>query len=301
MDRSLLETTPAIRLAIFIALTGISMILGAWISFSIVAAVLHVGFAQIQLIILQPEHATLAQFANALASLFAFLLPSIAIAYLSKGAMQEKMGFSLKPSVKQMIWVMGLALAGFLLSGALGNLTEQIPVSANFKNWADSLEENYKKALVAMTQMHSTFDLLFALIAVAVIPAMVEEIYFRSSLQTTLKEWTGKPIVAILLTAIIFSAFHFSYYGFLSRMALGIVLGCIYEYTKTLWLPILLHFINNGLAIVILYNVRNKPDNAQKIMDENLPIYWGVLGLLGILYLLSRLKKEAHYDLGKSI
>jgi hypothetical protein len=159
MDRSLLESTPAMRLAIFIAITGISMILGAWLSFSIVAAILHVGFAQIQLVILQPEHAALAQFANALASLFAFLLPSIVVAYLSKGSLKTNMGLSLKPTVKQMIWVMGLALAGFLLSGALGNLTEQIPVGASFKNWADSLEANYKRALVAMTQMHSIFDL----------------------------------------------------------------------------------------------------------------------------------------------
>ncbi len=301
MDRSLLESTPAMRLAIFIALTGISMILGAWLSFSLVAAILHVGFTQIQLVILQPEHAALAQFANALASLFAFLVPSTFVAYLSKGSMSNNMGFKYTPSIKQMIWVMGLALAGFLLSGALGNLTEQIPVGANFKNWADSLEANYKRALVAMTQMHSVFDLLFALIAVAVVPAIVEELYFRSSLQTTLKEWSGKPMIAIIITAIIFSAFHFSYYGFLSRLALGIVLGCIYEYSKSIWLPILLHFINNGLAIIILYNVRKTPQAAEKIMDENLPIYWGLLGLIGILYLLKLLKKEAKYELEKSI
>ena len=287
--------TPPMRLALFLGATGICMILGALISFSLVAAMLHIGINDIQKIILEPEYASTAQFANALASIIAFGLPSIAVAFFTKGNLAQNMGFAPLKSFQQLALVLLLALAGLVLSGALGSLTEKIPIPISFKNWADGLEAQYKKALVSMTQMHSIVDLLYALLAVAIVPALVEELYFRATLQKTLKDWTGKPIVAIIVTALFFSAIHFSYYGFLSRMALGILLGLIYEFTKTIWLPILLHFINNGIAIVTLYVVRNNPANIEKAMDENLPIYWGLIALVTIYFLLIKLQKNNHH------
>ena len=287
--------TPPMRLALFLGATGICMILGALISFSLVAAMLHIGINDIQKIILEPEYASTAQFANALASIIAFGLPSIAVAFFTKGNLAQNMGFAPLKSIQQLALVVLLALAGLVLSGALGSLTEKIPIPISFKNWADGLEAQYKKALVSMTQMRSIVDLLYALMAVAIVPALVEELYFRATLQKTLKDWTGKPIVAIIVTALFFSAIHFSYYGFLSRMALGILLGLIYEFTKTIWLPILLHFINNGIAIVTLYVVRNNPANIEKAMDENLPIYWGLIALVTIYFLLIKLQKNNHH------
>jgi len=300
-QRSLFNMTPPMRLALFLGATGISMILGALISFSLVAAWLHIGFNDIQKIILEPEYASTAQFANALASIIAFGLPSIAVAYFTKGNLAQQMGFTPLKSIQQVGLVVLLALAGLILSGALGSLTEKIPIPIAFKNWADGLEAQYKKALVSMTQMRSIVDLLYALLAVAIVPAIVEELYFRGTLQKTLKDWTGKPILSVIVTALFFSAIHFSYYGFLSRMALGILLGLIYEFTKTIWLPILLHFINNGIAIVTLYVVRNNPANVEKAMDENLPIYWGLLALVTIYVLLIKLQKiNNHAGLEKS-
>ena len=290
------------RLALFLGATGICMILGALISFSLVAAMLHIGINDIQKIILEPEYASTAQFANALASIIAFGLPSIAVAFFTKGNLAQNMGFAPLKSIHQLVLVLLLALSGLVLSGALGSLTEKIPIPISFKNWADGLEAQYKKALVSMTQMRSIVDLMYALLAVAIVPAIVEELYFRGALQKTLKDWTGKPIVAIIVTALFFSAIHFSYYGFLSRMALGILLGLIYEFTKTIWLPILLHFINNGIAIVTLYAVRNNPAHVEKAMDENLPIYWGVLALVTIYILLIKLQKiNDHAGLEKSV
>jgi membrane protease YdiL (CAAX protease family) len=80
-------------------------------------------------------------------------------------------------------------------------------------------------------------------------------------------------------------------------MALGIVLGYIYHYSKTIWLPILLHFLNNGIAVVALYSIRNNPAKVDQLMDDNLPIYWGLLALVGVYYLLKKLKNN-HSDAG---
>ena len=293
----LFDMRPPMRIALFLGLTGIGMIAGALISFSLVAALLHIPFADMQKVLLQPEYASMAQLANALASIIAFGLPSIVLALMAKENWHSHLGFTAVKSYQQIGIVILLALTGLMLSGALGSLTEKIPIPTNFKNWAEDLEAQYKKAMLSMTHMNSLMDLAFTLIAVAVIPSIIEEVYFRGTLQKIVLDLTGKPYIAIILTAIFFSAIHFSFFGFLSRMALGIVLGYIYYYSKTIWLPILLHFLNNGIAVVALYSIRNNPAKVDQLMDDNLPIYWGLLALVGVYYLLKKLNNN-HSDAG---
>ena len=288
-ETSIFEMSPGLKMAVFIGLSGISLILGGMISFSIVAVLLDIPFSGLQSALLQPKNASIAQFANALASIIAFGLPGIAVAFFSKNKLVSELGFARIKNWNQIGLVILIAITGLFLSGALGDLTEKIPTPIALKNWATQMEDQYKKALYAMTQMKSVLDLLFAIIAVAVVPAIVEELFFRASLQKIIMDWTGKPYVAIVVTAVIFSAFHFSYFGFLSRMSLGIILGIIYYYTKTMWLPILMHFINNGIGITILYFVRNDSKKMDAVIDGNLPFYWVVLALFVIITLCKKL------------
>ena len=207
---SIFAMSGPMRLALFMAITGICMIAGAFISFSIVGLIMHASLADMQTILLSPEHAMMAQFANALASVIAFGGPSIAIAFFAKGYWLRNMGFNKISNVEQVMVVIVLAIAGLFLSGALGDLTEKIPLPESMTAWAKGMEDQYKKALLAMTQMKSLMDLLIAIIAVALVPAIVEELFFRASLQKILVDWFGKPYWAIVVTAIIFSAFRLS-------------------------------------------------------------------------------------------
>jgi membrane protease YdiL (CAAX protease family) len=290
-ETSIFEMSPGLKMVLFIGLSGISLILGGMISFSIVAVLLDIPFTGLQSALLQPKNASIAQFANALASIIAFGLPGIAVAFFSKNKVVSELGFVRIKNWNQIGLVILIAITGLFLSGALGDLTERIPTPIALKNWATQMEDQYKKALYAMTQMKSVLDLLFAIIAVAVVPAIVEELFFRASLQKIIMDWTGKPYVAIIVTAVIFSAFHFSYFGFLSRMSLGIILGIIYFYTKTIWLPMLMHFINNGIGITTLYFVRDNPKKMDAVIDGNLPFYWVIVALFVIIILCKKLKE----------
>lgn len=290
-ETSIFEMSPGLKMAVFIGLTGFSLILGSMISFSIVAALLHLPLSALPSALLQPQNASIAQLANALASIIAFGLPTIVITFFSKNKMVSELGFRPVQNINQIGIVILIAITGLFLSGALGDLTEKIPIPIAFKNWATQLEDQYKKALYAMTQMKSAIDLFIAIIAVAVVPAIVEELFFRASLQKILVDWTGKPYAAIIVTALLFSAFHFSYFGFLSRMSLGIILGIIYYYTKTIWLPILMHFINNGIGITTLYFVRNNPTKTESVIEGNLTYYWSILAIVVITILCKKLKQ----------
>lgn len=290
--RSLFQMNPAMRFVIFFIMTGISLLLGVMISFSVVAFVLGIPFSSLPTALLAPQNAKIALAANAIAAIISFLIPSWAVGFFAKGNIAHNMGFNKIGSLYKVLIVVVLAFSGLALSGALATATELIPIPKDWNDWAVALEESYKKAMVAITNMKSGNDLFVNLLLVAFVPAVMEELYFRGALQKTIKDWFGNAIPAIILTAIIFSAFHFSFFGFLSRMALGVMLGFIYEYTKTIWLPILLHFINNGVAIVGLYLVRNDVQKTNQLMDEGMPIYWGAAALVVIIFLLLQLKKD---------
>jgi len=278
-------------MVLFISMTGLSMILGGLITFSIVAAALNVPFIEIQTVLLRPENTSMTQIANAFASIIGFGVPALVVAYFTKGTFTSNLGFKPISSEKQVGIVILLAFTGLILSGALGDLTDKITFSSSIRTWATDLEAQYKKALMAMTQMRSIGDLILAIVAIAVVPAIVEELYFRATLQKIIIDWSGKPLLAIVITAILFSAFHFSYFGFLSRMSLGIVLGLIYYYTKTIWLPILMHFVNNAIGVSALYAVRNNPKKIDQVMDSNLTFYWVFIGLVALVILFKQLKK----------
>jgi hypothetical protein len=46
---------------------------------------------------------------------------------------------------------------------------------------------------------------------------------------------------------------HLQFYGFLPRMLLGAALGYLFVWSGSLWVPILAHFANNALALILIF------------------------------------------------
>jgi len=53
--------------------------------------------------------------------------------------------------------------------------------------------------------------------------------------------------------AIVFSAFHMQFYGFLPRMLMGAYLGYLFLWSGSLWVSIAAHFANNGMAVFLIW------------------------------------------------
>jgi len=144
-----------------------------------------------------------------------------------------------------------------------------------------------------MATMKSTADYLISLLVLAFAPALVEEILFRGGFQQVFIGWTNNKWAGIILTSILFSAIHFSYFGFLPRAALGIVLGLLFYYSKNIWLNILLHFLNNAFVVTQLYIVSRQGKSIDKTMDESMPIWWGLIAFAFLYLFMSQFKKES--------
>ena len=62
----------------------------------------------------------------------------------------------------------------------------------------------------------------------------------------------GKHAV-VWITAILFSAFHLQFYGFVPRMLLGVWLGYLFVWTGSLWVSIIAHTLNNSTVVGMSY------------------------------------------------
>lgn len=124
---------------------------------------------------------------------------------------------------------------------------------SGFGRWAKETEDMAAALIKSITSNLSPLAFLFTFVVVAILPAIGEELVFRGLMQRELHRAVKNPHVAIWTTAILFSAFHFQFLGFLPRMFIGAFLGYLYYWSGNLWIPILAHFFNNGLQLVGLY------------------------------------------------
>ncbi len=117
----------------------------------------------------------------------------------------------------------------------------------------------------------SASTLIVNLIIMAVMPAIGEELLFRGLIMNWFSKVISNIHINILITAIIFSAIHMQFYGFIPRMLLGMLLGYSVYWTKSLWAPILLHFINNGVTVVTFYyyNVNNPGEDIKDLATSS--------------------------------
>jgi membrane protease YdiL (CAAX protease family) len=94
---------------------------------------------------------------------------------------------------------------------------------------------------------------LLAVVLVTVV-ALAEETIFRGYLILRLKAITGNPVVAVLLSAAIFSLGH-GYEGSAGVVSvgfMGVALAWVYLWRKSLVAPMVMHFLQDFIGIVLL-------------------------------------------------
>ena len=210
---------------------------------------------------------------------------------------QTTLGFNTKMSAKQVVIVLMIAFVGLILSGALGEINQAIPLPAKWLAAAKEAEAKYKESMMSMVTMKTTTDYLLSLIVMAIAPAIFEEMLFRGALQKIFVGWIKNSFWAILLASILFSAIHFSFFGFLPRVALGMILGYVFYFSKNLWLNIFIHFLYNGIIVTQLFVATKQGKQLEKAMDETMPIWLGLIAVVSIFVLMRLFKQESDLEL----
>ncbi|MBU3663742.1 MAG: CPBP family intramembrane metalloprotease, partial [Bacteroidetes bacterium] len=163
-----------------------------------------------------------------------FLLPAYFFPKAVSSSLKNYVPFRSK--VYWPLWLVSLAL--MLVSNPLNawlfQINQHLSLPAYLADWEASIrtmEESTARLTKVLIAANDIPALLLNIFVVALMPAICEELFFRGVLQNYLRIVTNNPILAILLSAIIFSAFHGQFYGFLPRVMMGFILGMAYNNT----------------------------------------------------------------------
>lgn len=122
-----------------------------------------------------------------------------------------------------------------------------------FESWAREKEDMAAELTSLLTTFDSFGQFALAFVVIAVLPGIGEELVFRGMLQPQLQRATGNIHAAIWISAIVFSAFHLQFFGFVPRVLLGVLFGYLYYWSGNIVVPMVAHFINNGFSVIMIY------------------------------------------------
>ena len=199
----------------------------------------------------------LIQFASQLAM---FIIPSLVLWKIMVETNPNYLGLRIIPSSYQLLLVVGLFIVSIPFLQYTILLNESMSLGESLRGIEEWMREQQdKNDFITEKFMKSTSitSLVANLVIMAIMPAIGEELFFRGVLMSWFKKATSNIHINILITSIIFSAIHFQFYGFIPRFLLGVALGYTYYWTKSLWAPILLHFTNNAITVLIYFYVNS--------------------------------------------
>lgn len=203
-----------------------------------------------------PTHVSLLKYFQVINQIGLFLIPSLLFAYLVNRKVWEYVSLNKQPRLLTLILGTVSLVVALPLVSWLAQMNEllQLPDSwSGIENWMMDTEEQAGEMIQAFLSNGSIGGLLFNLFMIAVIPAIGEELFFRAVLIRLFREWFKNVHVAVLVSSLVFSALHMQFYGFLPRFFLGMILGYLFVWSGSLWVPVIVHFINNGLAVLAMY------------------------------------------------
>ena len=222
-----------------------------------------------------------------------FLLPSLMIAYLGAKAPFSWLQLDKKADWKVFLWAVGIMLVALPAINLLAQWNQQMVLPT----WLSGLEEWMKNKEAEAEWLTKQFmsattvsALLVNLFLMAVLPAVSEEITFRGVLMKLFKvrgerlEVRGEsiPHLAIWCSAILFSAIHMQFYGFVPRMLMGALFGYMLVWTGSLWVPILMHFTNNAMAVLLYFVSLRAGWDMEKVdaIGTNDTLWLGVVSMI---------------------
>lgn len=206
-----------------------------------------------------------------------FLCPPLLIALLSSKNAGKYLGF--RPTGLNLIMLSILLIIIFIPGvNLIASLNAKIPVPG----WMHNIEESAERLIKALLITDSYSKMILNLFVVAILPAIAEELFFRGLLQKFFIKLTKNTLAGVVVTSIIFSAIHFQFLGFFPRFLLGMVFGYLYVWTNSIWTPIIVHFVNNGLAVVVYFLIGKgiAPSDVETIGKASDPWPIGIISLI---------------------
>ena len=187
-----------------------------------------------------------------------FVVPTLLFSFLISRNVFSYLRLNRRPAIMSMLITIILVFAILPAIHWFVEINEGMHLPeflSRIEEWMKLSEENALKLTEAFLGTTTITGLILNIFMIGILAAVGEELLFRSVLIRLFSDWFGNVHVAVIVSAILFSAFHLQFYGFLPRFILGLLFGYLFVWSGSVWLPILAHFVNNASAVIVYYLV----------------------------------------------
>lgn len=218
----------------------------------------------------QPEIVSFLKYIQTVSQFAIFILPPLFFAFLVHRKIFDYLRLNVRFSFAQLLLSIFLIYVSLPFLSWIGTLNQQMVLPQfleGVENWMKTTEESASQQIKAFLDVKSFGAIFFNFIMIALIPGIGEELLFRGVLVRLFKKWFGSVHAAVIVSSILFSALHMQFYGFFPRFALGLILGYTFVWTSSLWIPIIIHFLNNA-TILMIYYINKTPDITDQEIES---------------------------------
>lgn len=287
MQKDLNIPSPLSQLAIFLSLLGGGFMLYGGIASLLIHAF---GYSLLSLSTDQinwsdEQAVNFLKMMQALSSVIIFLLPAYVFTRIVYArSFTRYLGFRSADHPNMYLLACIAMLLSFPVVFWLGELNQSVPLP----QWVRNFEQDTSKQMEAFLKYRGLSGVALNIFIIALLPALGEELCFRAVLQRIFIHLSKNAWAGIIITAMLFSALHFQFEGFLPRMFLGVVLGMLYWYSGSIWTSIGAHFLNNAVQVMVV-------SYAPKYIDANpaMPLLLVVASFVSVASVLIYYKNES--------
>ena len=227
-------------------------------------------------------------------SLGTFVIPPFIIGWLFTGNASEYLTLKRRiSSIAVILVILTIFVANPFISfiGKINNNMVLPEFLSGIEQWIRQMEDKNTELVNQFIQVETIGGIIVNLIMIVIIPAIGEELLFRGVIQKIFSRMTKNHHWAIWITAILFSALHLQFYGFIPRTILGALFGYMLVYSGSIWLPVIGHFVNNLAAATFLYLEKTQGLKIDVIEEkiEQWPI--AIFSIVLTIFLIRLIKK----------
>ena len=186
----------------------------------------------------------------------AFIVPAVAAMAIFYRKPLHAMCLDRAPQWKALLLVVAFYVVSLPAMNWLVNVNESMSLPSSLSGLEQilrQLEDSAAETTKQLLDIHTIGELLACVFVVGFMAGLSEEMLFRGAMQRTMQDSRLGIHAVVWTTAIIFSAIHMQFYGFIPRMVLGVWLGYLLVWTRSLWVPIIAHTLNNSTVVLMSY------------------------------------------------
>lgn len=182
-----------------------------------------------------------------------FIVPALATAVICSRYPARFLSVDKAPGVAVTLMAVAVLLVSAPAQNVIVEWNKSLSLPASLQNlqrWMDAAEASAADTVRLMLGAPTVSSLIMSILILGILAGFSEELFFRGTLQKIIAGNKAGSHAAVWITGFVFSAFHFQFYGFVPRLLLGVYFGYLVWWSRSLWLPVIVHAVNNSAVAV---------------------------------------------------